>query len=218
MKNEHRWALRLLLIATLSGVGYGQQTPTVTFTLDFPGANPGHYEIVVGSDGEGTYKSDGKINDQSDPAEDGFTKFTASQDVRSQIFDLAKKAHYFSGKVDSGHKNLANTGNKTLAYKDATHNLQATYNFSLIQPVAQLTALFQGLSTTLELGRRLAYFHKYQKLGLDDELKSVEELQKSEVLTDVPAIAPVLKEIAEDSSVMNVSRARALRLLAATRK
>lgn len=218
MNVDYRWTWLLLLAISLPSFAQGQQTPTVSFTLDFPGANPSHYEIIIGSDGQGSYKSDGKINDQSDPADDAPTRFTASGEVRSQIFDLAKKAHYFNGNVDSGRKNLANTGKKTLAYKDATHDSHATYNFSLIQPVAQLTELFQGLSTTLEFGRRLTYFHRYQKLALDDELKKVEQLQKSGLLTDVPAIAPVLKAIADDSSVMNVSRARALRLLATLAK
>ena len=39
-------------------------------------------------------------------------------------------------------------------------------------------------------------------------------MQREKNLGDLQAIAPVLNEIANDSSVMNVSRARALRLLA----
>jgi hypothetical protein len=41
----------------------------------------------------------------------------------------------------------------------------------------------------------------------------MEELQRDNSLGDVHAIAPVLKEIADDQSVMNVARARALRLM-----
>ena len=66
----------------------------------------------------------------------------------------------------------------------------------------------------MEFGRRLVYFHKYEKLALDDQLKRMEEMQRDNGVGDVQAIAPVLKDIANDSSVMNVSRARALRLLA----
>jgi len=66
----------------------------------------------------------------------------------------------------------------------------------------------------MEFGRRLVYFHKYEKLALDDQLKRMEEMQRDNGLGDVQSIAPALKDIANDSSVMNVSRARALRLLA----
>jgi hypothetical protein len=211
-------------------------SPTVTFSLDFPGANPSHYVISVGHDGHGTYVSNGQLGDEAtatDPASDTEStntpanassqpnsghpdpplEFTVSDRVRDQIFDLAQRAHYFSGKVDSGHKNIANTGAKTLAYKDGQHDHQATYNYSSSVPVEQLTGVFQNLSETLEFGRRLSFFHKYQKTAIDNDLKRMQELQSENSLGDVQAIAPVLKEIADDHSVMNVARSRALRLL-----
>jgi len=193
----------------------GQQTgATVGFTLDFQGANPSHYEIVVSSDGSGSYSSNGQLSQESEPADPAPLKFTLSGNIRNQIFDLAKKTNYFKGKIDSGHKNIANTGNKVLTYKDADHNSQATYNYSPIPAIQDLTDIFQGLSATLEFGRRLTYFKKYEKLALDDDLKRMEQMQREKNLGDLQAIAPVLNEIANDSSLMNVSRARALRLLA----
>jgi hypothetical protein len=211
----------LLLIISLSIFtnGQDQHAPaTVSFTLDFPGANPGHYEIFVTDDGQGSYRSNGQLDEQSGPGDPAPLQFTLSDKVRKQIFDLAQRAHYFSGKVDSGRKNIANTGAKTLTYKDAQRNTQATYNYSLVAPVQQLTAIFQGLSTTLEFGRRLGYFHKYEKLALEQDLQRMEQLQKDNSLGDVQAIATVLNEIANDQSVINVSRARALRLLASAEK
>ena len=208
-----------LMVALTLCLAYSQQpTATVSFKLDFPGADPSHYEIVIASDGQGSYTSNGKFDDQSDPADPAPLQFVVSENIRTQIFDLAKKSHYFTGKIDSGQKNIANTGAKTLAYKDASHNSQATYNYSMLQSVTQLTSIFQNLSTTMEFGRRLVYLHKYQKLALDDQLKRMEEMQRENSLGDVGAIAPVLKDIANDSSVMNVSRARALRLLASAGK
>jgi hypothetical protein len=209
-------------------------SPTVSFTLDFPEANPSHYVISVGRDGHGTYVSNGQMNQESaaaDPSSESDSRtagstppspapanepldFTISDRVRDQIFDLAERAHYFSGKVDSGRKNIANTGTKTLVYQDEKHDGQATYNYSTSVAIEQLTAIFQNLSETLEFGRRLSFFHKYQKLALDDDLKRMEELQQGNNLGDVQAIAPVLKQIADDHSVMNVARARALRLMA----
>ncbi len=192
----------------------GRGSATVSFSLDFPGANPGHYEITVGEDGHGSYSSNGQLNKDSEPADPAPLPFTLSDKVREQVFDLARRAHYFTGKVDSGNKKIANTGVKILTYKADSRNSQATYNYSPVAPVQQLTAIFENLSTTFEFGRRLSYFHKYQKLALDEDLKRMEEMQKEDNLGDVQAIAPVLNGIADDTSVMNVSRARALRLLA----
>lgn len=191
--------------------------PTVRFTVDFPGANPAHYEIVVPENGPCSYSSNGQLQQDSEPADTTPLQFTLSEAVRAQIFDLARKAHYFAGKIDSGKKNLANTGAKTLAYQDTDRNTQASYNYSMNPPVQQLTQVFQNLSTTLEYGRRLQYFHKYEKLALDDDLKRMEELKRQNSLGDVNAISGVLNSIANDRSVINVSRARALRLLASNK-
>lgn len=214
MQAQHFRALLLLIAGSIPAIAHAQQSATVFFTLDFPGSNPSHYKIVVASDGQGTYTSDGKLDEHSDPISTSPMNFQTSESIRAEIFDLAKRAKYFSGKADADRKNIANTGTKTLAYKDESHNSHVTYNYSTIQPIQQLTVIFQGLSTTLECGNRLAYLHKYEKLALDDELKRMLELQQEDSLVDIQAIAPTLKSIADDSSVINVSRVRALRLLA----
>jgi hypothetical protein len=208
------YALFLIALSSAAAAEGPRGSATVSFNLDFPAANPSHYEIIVSEDGRGSYSSNGRLNQDSDPADPAQFPFALSEKVREQIFDLALRAHYFKGKVDSGNKKIANTGIKVLTYKSENQNSQATYNYSPVDPVQQLTAIFQNLSTTLEFGRRLSYFRKYQKLALDDDLKRMEEMQKEDNLGDIQAIAPVLNGIADDTSVMNVSRARALRLLA----
>ena len=215
--SDMRVAIRVLLLIVLSSAARGQNpsgAATLGFSLDFPGANPSHYEIVVGEDGQGSYSSNGQLNQDSAPADPAPLSFTLSEKVRAQIFDLAGRAHYFKGKVDSGNRKIANTGVKILTYKSGDQNSQATYNYSPVAPVQDLTSIFENLSTTLEFGRRLSYFRKYQKLALDQDLKRMEEMQKEGNLGDMQAIAPILNSIADDASVMNVSRARALRLLA----
>jgi hypothetical protein len=188
--------------------------PTVSYTQDFEGSNPSHYELTVSSDGHGTYTSNGQLSEKAEPADLVPVQFTISDKVRQQIFDLTKRAKYFDGKVDSGRTNIANTGTKVLAYKDDKRSTKATYNYSPVPAVADLTSIFQNLCTTLEFGRRLIFFHKYQKLALDDELKRMDEMRRDTMLGDVQAIAAILRDIANDQTVMNVSRSRALRLLA----
>ena len=66
---------------------------------------------------------------------------------------------------------------------------------------------------TLEYGRRLQYFHRYQKLALDEELKRMEEMANENSLQELPAVVPILQRIATDTSVINPVRARAQRMI-----
>lgn len=186
---------------------------SISFSVDFPQSSPEHYQISIDSDGHAHYESTGKISPDSDARDDYETDFTLSDATRSHIFQLAAQAHYFSGKVDSGNKKLAFTGTKKLLYKDGQRNTSAEYNFPSQPAVQQLTALFQSIGATLEFGRRLTYYHRYQKLALDDELKRMEDQARSGDLAEVSAVSPILQQIYDDNSVMNVVRARARRIM-----
>jgi hypothetical protein len=208
------WPLFLLLSVGFQLPMQAQEAAvsTVAFTLNFPGSEPEHYAISVASTGHSVYQSNGKLTNQSDG--DPFRlEFQISEATHARIFDLAGRAHDFEGQIDSGRKNIASTGAKTLSYKDAQKNTQATYNYSSIPAVQELTALFQNLSTTLEFGRRLEFYHRYQKLALDDELKTMERMSLDKNLAELPAVAPILQSIVQDASVMKTARARASRLL-----
>ena len=165
------------------------------------------------SDGRAQYECSAKISGDSDERETYQTEFSFSNATRAQVFDLAARGHYFSGKVDSGNRKLAFTGAKKLTYKDGQRETTAAYNYSSVPAVQQLTTLFQSVSATLEFGRRLAYYHRYQKLALDDELKHMEDEAKRGDLLELQAVKPVLQQIYEDGSVLNVVRARAQRIM-----
>lgn len=209
-----RFSLGLLLLLSAWGAASAQTPAAVGFTLDFPQSIPDHYKIVVLADGKATYDSTGKLTPDSEPGDPFHLDFQISPATQAKIFELAAKAKYFEGKVDSGKKGLASTGDKTLTYTDGQRKTEAHYNYSPNPTVQELTSIFQNTSTTLEFGRRLDYYHHYQKLALDEELKRMDEMNRSGEMAELQAIAPILKAIVADSSVLNVSRNRALRLLA----
>ena len=208
----------MLLAAVISSFALSPQAlnsapvATVTFTLDFPESDPTHYSIAVDSTGHGSYECTAKV--QEDSEEQTYrAEFNLSAVNRERIFEWANQAKYFSGKIDSGKQKLAFTGQKTLSYLDGQRSFSAQYNYSSLEPVRQLTALFQNMAGTQDYGRRLAYYHRYQKLALDDELKRMETQARNNELSEIQGIAPVLEEIVEDTSVINVVRARAKALI-----
>ncbi len=221
-----------LVIVFSSSFTYSQTVAraagVVTFAVDFPTSEPEHYLIRIPSEGPARYQSSGRLSTDSDESasadnasrdnasrdNDSFDlEFTVAAETRQKIFDLAAKAGYFKKDVDSHHKGLAFTGKKTLTYKDAQRSGEATYNYSANAAVEELTSLLESLSTTLEFGHRLQYDRQYQKLALDEELTRMEELARTNELVEVMAIQPILDQIIADPSVINVTRARAQRLL-----
>jgi hypothetical protein len=202
------------LPAASQNLSTGQTPPAVAFTLDFPKSQPEHYAIRISSVGSNHYESIGHLASDSDVTDSFDFDFSISAETRSKIFALATNAGYFQKDVNSRRKNLAFTGKKTLRYTDATRTGESTYNYSESPAVQELTSLFQDLSATLEFGHRLDYDHRYQKLALNEELKRMQEMAQSKMLTEVIAIQPILEKIVADQSVINVARARAQRLLA----
>jgi len=209
----HLLSLCLLLAAPAFGQTSAANTavPTVTFTLVFPNASPSKYSIEVTADGRATY--------QSDPASEASTgepymyRFSMASEDRNKIFNAVKQLKYFNQDFEFRKGKVAFTGNKTLAYKDGDRNFQSTYNWSNNTTVQQLTDLFEGLAETMEFGRRLDYYHTHDKLGLDAELKRLQEMDKDHQLAEIQAIAPILKSIAADQNVLNISRRRAEAIL-----
>lgn len=213
---KRRYAVYISVLVSLCSLSASSQqtvVPTVSFTCDFPGSEPDHYAISLADNGKASYDSDSKLSPESEAGDPFHLDFTISQAARFRVFDLAKRAHYFEGPVESKKKNLASTGTKTLTYKDAQKSTLATYNYSTVPSIQELTAFFQSLSTTLEFGHRLDYYLRYQKLALDEELKKMEEMWNSHQLEEISSVAPVLQKIANDPAVIKVVRARAQRLL-----
>lgn len=189
--------------------------PTVTFTFDWPSIEPHHFVIQVDSSGNAAYESwmGAPSDGQPSAGEPYMLKFTASAAARDRIFSVARRLGYFNGDFEYRKHRVAASGTKTLAYADPNKQYETRYNWSENPGIQQLTALFDGISTTIEAGRRLQHLHRYDRLGLDDELKNLEQLAASHSATELQVIAPVLREIADDNGAMHIARQRAEHLL-----
>lgn len=207
-----RW-LTPALVLLIAAWAVAANPATITFSLDFPSSDPEHYFIAVNSSGHARYECSARVSPDSDERQTYETEFELSPANQSRIFDLAAQVQYFSKKLDSGNGKLAFTGAKKLRYEGGGEIHTAEYNYSNIAAVQQLTEIFQSIASTMEYGRRLTYYHRYQKLALDDELKRMEAQATNNELRELQAAEPVLKQLYEDTTVLNVVRARAQRLI-----
>lgn len=187
--------------------------PTVTFILNWDKGDPNWYSVAIQSVGIATYRSTAGEREGVSDSDVYSVQFTASEETRQKIFELAKRANYFQGEFDYKKGKIAHTGDKTLIYQDGAKRYETTFNWSQHHSIQGLADYFQGISITMEFGRKLEHLYRFEKLGLERELKRMEELKRSGQLPEVQALEPILKKIAADKSVVNVSRQRAMRLL-----
>lgn len=187
--------------------------PLVTFELDWRAVDPQFYTISIDSAGRASYCSEPRTEAGETPGDPYLLKFTADPRDTAEIFRFAEQLNYFEGKFDNLGKKVAQTGIKTLRYRDGKKQNSTDYNASTNPKLNQITSLFQRMSSTFELARTLQNELRYDKLGLDETLKRMEELQRSGQLAELQAVAPTLSQIADDSTVMGVARQRARRLL-----
>src|SRR5262245_50031419 len=185
--------------------------PTITFKLDWPGAEPEYYALTIDSSGRAAYESRGGSKYQLGGPYS--LKFTVSDAARDRIFEAARTLNYFSGDFDYHKGKIAFTGTKTLGYSDGARHSETSYNWSENKTLRQVTEYLQGIATTLEFGRSLDYLHRHDRLGLNAELKRMDEMAGAGQLTELQALGPQLERIAGDSNVMEIARQKARRLL-----
>jgi hypothetical protein len=189
--------------------------PTITFVRLWEAYTPQEVTITLQSAGTATYRSRNPLKApdlDSDP--DYSTNFTMSAPNRDKLFRYAKEANYFDG--DFGFKKhvVSSTGKKTLTYADPVRHFETAYDYSENKAIQEITNIFQGISNTIEQGRKLQFLRRFDKLGLEAELKGMENAMEGHNLAELQLIAPILESIANDPAILNIARQRAKRILA----
>ncbi len=187
---------------------------TVTYLFNWPQGFPWtQYSITVHSDGKthfsGVPHPDAQDAD-TDPVEQDFTMW---ENNRQKIFELAQKLNYFQGNLDAHIKHIAQTGSKTLEYQSPQVHGSATFNYSQDPDVQVLNKIFMGIATSVDYGRKLTFQYRFDKLGMDQRLKELQGLQTDHEVEELHIIAPILRKIAADPNLMNISRETAQHLL-----
>jgi hypothetical protein len=228
-----RLALLMLAIGMVAapglGVGEPQQTagsataaaqkPTVTFQFDHAGLSVPRYTIVLREDGSGSYHAEEVERRSADSAVQQVSvkqvdsPLTVSFDTAAKIFATARSLNRFNMFCGTKAKNIAETGQKILSYAGPEGNGTCTYHYSDDKNVTVLTNMFYAISYTLEVGRRLDFERRFDRLGLDAELLSLEQAVQEKNALELTNIAPTLNAIAGNVDLMQRVRTRASKLL-----
>ncbi|HZI58185.1 MAG TPA: hypothetical protein VFF39_15490 [Verrucomicrobiae bacterium] len=222
MKRAHIILVSLAIMAELLLTGKtlcGQNADrdpagtSITFDRVWDEFTPQKVTIAVSANGNTKYVSHSAAK-PPDEADDYETEFMMSPVRRDKLFRYAKEANYFDGDFTFKKHVVASTGKKVLTYTDPVRHFNTAYDYSENKAIQEITSIFQGISNTVEHGRKLKFLRRFDKLGLEAELKGMESAAEGHNLVELQVIAPMLESIAGDSSILNIARQRAQRLLA----
>ena len=210
------------LLLLLTALGFAQtQAPAaeVSFHFERTGLAVPKFTLTVDENGTARYEADevvaarGATEAEPAPVQHIVRTVMLSKAATDRIFSTARALNRFATVCASTAKNIADTGTKTLHYTGDGGEGSCTYNFSENKRVVLLTDLFQGIARTLDVGRRLDFQHRFDRLGLDSTMASLSEEVNGGRAIELGIISPTLRSLAEDGEVLERVRQRASRLL-----
>ena len=107
------------------------------------------------------------------------------------------------------HRQIANLGQKTFRYEKDGVAHEVTFNYTLDKSANELLAIFESLSRQQGDLADLQRAMRYDRLGLNKVLVSVDGDFKNHVLPEPEVLLPTLDEIAADERFMDLARQRA---------
>ena len=194
----------------------------VRFTFDRAGMEVSHYSIAVHADGSGTYEATALPVTLSNrygstpavPAEERTHRaLHLSGGGTAKVFAGAHALDLFRKICASKAKHVADTGRKVLAYEGPEGSGSCVYNYSDNNTVTALTEYFEGVAYTLDEARRLEFRHRYDRLGLDQEMATLVAQSDAGRAPELGTIAPVLESLVADGDLLERVRLRARSLL-----
>jgi hypothetical protein len=210
----------LLLLPAVSCLALGAQPPAaaddaspskaeVRFDFARVGLPVPKFTLDIRNDGTGTYTAEDSSAGQSQQVH---REFTLTAATTKRIFTLARTVR--PDTCASKAKNIADSGTKTLTYIASGTTSSCTYNYTEVKDLQALTDIVQGITETMDQGRRLDFLHRFDRLGLDDAISFLAEEISSGRALEIGTIEPTLRSIAADAQVMQRVRTKAAALLA----
>ncbi len=193
--------------------------PTVSFDFERKGLPVPKYHLTIHGDGATVYEGDEvEVTNKYGtpvtlPPHPFQSPVSISPATSGHIFELARKLNHFNVACASKAKNIADSGTKTLTYTGPDGTGACTYNYSENKDVEALTEIIQGITETMDQGRKLDHLHRYDRLGLDAAITFLAQEVTDGHALELGTIAASLHSIAADGEVMERVRTRANKLL-----
>jgi hypothetical protein len=191
--------------------GIPASNATVTYRKIFKSSYPEYIEIKITDAGSGTFDIR-QLNEESNPR-----AMHLDASLVQTIFDLAAKLHNFDGVDLEMHRRIANLGEKTFGYDRGAESHHVTFNYTLNRDAVQLMTIFEGLARQQTDLSDLDRTMRYDPLGVNDVLITVEKDFDNKLLPQPAQFLPSLDRLGADTHFIDIARDRARKLAARIR-
>ncbi len=201
--------MRVLCFFAIAAAMWAGDSPRVFYSRVFPGSKPDYIQVVVEKSGDAVYQE--AVDD------DLPLKFKLTPEETATVYELAGKLDYFKHPLESGLK-VAFMGTKTLRYVDGDRTSEAKFNYSEEPAAQQLVDWFERMAESAARRIELERTVKYDHLGVDQALNSIEESFESGRVVAPEQYLPMLDRVAKNETYMHQARAKAAELAEYIRK
>ncbi len=202
----------IALLLGVCGSAVAQQQITFRFDRPTPGVPVPHYRFEMREDGGGSYHAEMPRAGSAETQTVEKTLTFSAETVRRAL-EAAAAMRASETPCASKLKNIADTGMKTVVYRNAEAETTCTFNYTENKGALQLAELFQGTELTLEAGRALDFKRRFDRLGLDAEMIGLAAAVDDGRAQGLETIAGTLRSIAADNDLIERVRVRAGKLL-----
>ncbi len=187
------------------------QFPTVIFNAVRWNADPSYYSIAIDATGTATYLCAPEgLEKTGSPFT---TEFQVSDRTRRIVLNLAQKLDYFAGNYGDLQSSPETHSVYTLAYRYGSVNNQYTYSRSSDADIEELTSVLEEVSQTFEYGRKLSESELHNHRAIGPQLDAMKSKADRHALRDLPALLPILRNVAADPSLDVDTRKQATALI-----
>ena len=204
--------------APVAGTAIGSGAE-VSFQIERPGLAVPKFTIQVREDGSGRYQAEQTerpatlTSMRGEAAQHIDRTLVLSAATTAKIFKAAHELNDFNIDCTSKAKNVADMGKKTLSYAGADGHGSCVYHYSENKSVGMLTDTFLAIAYTMDEGRKLEFLHRYDRLGLDEEMITLSQQVEDGRALELGTISQTLAALADDMAVLQRVRTRATKML-----
>lgn len=202
------WPLSLALLLLAGGLSGAEQSARVFWQKDYSRGTTELHRIEVETDGSTRYVL--KLGDGEPVAVD----FQLKPHILRHLLEMFDQADFLNrDKNFVSSRRVADTGTRTIRLASGPQTREVVFKHTNDRTLRKIATFFDHLSAQERFLLDLELTLKHDRLGIPRKLDQLQGFMERKTIVDPQRFSPILKRISQNTSLMNLARKTARRLL-----